>query len=66
MMIENDSALVKAERAIRKSFTTEVLEADWNNACHDKFNEMNATLRGRYFLAKGSPLNALNKRPNVR
>jgi len=66
MMIENDSALVKAKRAIRKNSTNEVIEADWNNACHDKFNEMNATLRGRYFLAKGSPLNALNKRPNVR
>jgi|TARA_R110000764_G_scaffold47835_1_gene106525 hypothetical protein len=66
MMIENDSALVKAERAIRNSRTNEVIEADWNNACHYKFNEMVVNSSGRFFLAKGSPLNALNKRPNVR
>ena len=60
------SALVKAERAIRAAFTSEKLDEAWNKSCVDKFNEMVATPRGRFFLRKGSPLNAFNKRPNVR
>ena len=63
-MIENDSALVKAERAIRLRARRN--RQAWNNSCVDKFNEMNATPRGRFFLRKGSPLNAIDKRPNVR
>ena len=63
---KNESALEKAERAIREAFTIEKLDVMWNNSCHDKFNEMVVTPRGRHFLAKGSPLDTLNKRPNVR
>ena len=66
MTIENQKALVKAERAIRAAFTSEKLDEAWNKSCVDKFNEMVATPRGRFFLRKGSPLNAFNKRPNVR
>ena len=66
MTIENQKALVKAERAIRLAFTPTKLNEAWNNSCVDKFNEMNATPRGRFFLRKGSPLNAIDKRPNVR
>jgi|TARA_R110000737_G_scaffold25053_1_gene43696 hypothetical protein len=64
--IENQKALVKAERAIRLAFTTKKINKAWNNSCVDKFNEMNNTSRGRLFLRKDSPLNAINKRPNVR
>ena len=63
---KNESALEKAERAIREAFTIEKLDVMWNKSCHDKFNNMVATPRGRHFLAKGSPLGVLNKRPNVR
>ena len=69
MAVENlksESALVKAERAIRAAFTSEKLDEAWNKSCVDKFNEMVATPRGRFFLRNGSPLNAFNKRPNVR
>ena len=69
MAVENlksESALVKAERSIRAAFTSEKLDEAWNKSCVDKFNEMVATPRGRFFLRKGSPLNAFNKRPNVR
>ena len=69
MAVENlksESALVKAERAIRVAFTSEKLDEAWNKSCVNKFNEMVATPRGRFFLRKGSPLNAFNKRPNVR
>jgi|TARA_R110002124_G_scaffold65349_2_gene178764 hypothetical protein len=64
MTIENQKALVKAERAIRQRCRAN--REAWNNSCVDKFNEMNATPRGRFFLRKGSPLNAIDKRPNVR
>jgi hypothetical protein len=64
--LNSKSALVKAERAIRAAFTSENLDEAWNKSCVDKFNEMVATPRGRFFLRKGSPLNAFNKRPNVR
>ena len=63
---KNESALEKAERAVRKAFTIEKLNTMWNKSCHGKFNEMVVTPRGRHFLAKGSPLDTLNKRPNVR
>ena len=63
---KNESALEKAERAVRKAFALEKLDAMWNKSCHDKFNEMVVTPSGRHFLAKGSPLGVLNKRPNVR
>jgi len=63
---KNESALTKAERAVRKAFTIEKLNEAWNKYCHDNFNEMVATPRGRHFLTKGSPLGMLNKRPNMR
>ena len=63
---KNESALEKAELAVRKAFALEKLDAMWNKSCHDKFNEMVVTPCGRHFLAKGSPLGVLNKRPNVR
>ena len=64
--VDYEPALINAERAIRAAFTPTKLNEAWNNSCVDKFNEMNATPRGRFFLRKGSPLNAIDKRPNVR
>ena len=64
--VDYETALINAERAIRAAFTSEKLDEAWNKSCVDKFNEMNATPRGRFFLRKGSPLNAIDKRPNVR
>ena len=64
--LKSERALVKADRAIRAAFTSEKLDEAGNKSCVDKFNEMVATPRGRFFLRKGSPLNAFNKRPNVR
>ncbi len=63
---KNESALAKAERAIREAFTIEKLDVMWNKSCHDKFNEMVGIPRGRHFLAKGSPLGVINKRSNMR
>ena len=63
---KNESALEKAERAVRKAFALEKLDAMWNKSCHDKFNEMVVTPRGRHFLAKGSPLGVMNNRSNMR
>ena len=60
-------ALENAERAVRRATTAQRLDAMWNKSCWDKFNEMNASERGRHFIRKyGSPLNQLNNRPKVR
>ena len=64
--MDTNTALVNAERAIREQFTPAKNTARWNKACVDKFNEMNATPRGRFFLRKGSPLNLINKCPTVK
>ena len=61
-----ETALIKAERAIRAQFTPEKNAAAWDKSCVDKFNEMNASPRGRFFLRKGSPLNLIGKCPDVR
>ena len=62
-----NQALLDAERAVRRAFTSEKLDAMWDKSCKDKFNEMNATKRGRHFIAKfGSPLNDIGNRPKVR
>lgn len=60
-------ALENAERAVRRATTAQRLDAMWNKSCWAKFNEMNASERGRYFIRKyGSPLDQLNNRPKVR
>jgi signal transduction protein with GAF and PtsI domain len=63
---KNENALEKAERAVRKAFAFEKLDAMWNKSCHDKFNEMVVNPRGRHFLSKGSPLGMINNRSNMR
>ena len=61
------TALENAERAVRRAFTVERLDAMWDQSCWDKFHEMNASERGRHFIKKfGSPLNDLGNRPKVK
>jgi len=64
--VDFETALIKAERAIRAQFTPEKNAAAWDKSCVDKFNEMNASPRGRFFLRKGSPLNLIGNCPDVR
>ena len=64
--VDLETALIKAERTIRAQFTTEKNAAAWDKSCVDKFNEMNASPRGRIFLRKGSPLNAIGKYSETR
>ena len=65
--VDFETALIKAERTIRAQFTPEKNAAAWDKSCVDKFNEMNATKRGRHFIARfGSPLNDIGNRPKVR
>ena len=49
--VDFETALIKAERAIRAQFTPEKNAAAWDKSCVDKFNEMNASPRCCIFLS---------------